>query len=44
LDAHTTSTSVITGKLPTNGETVYARLWTNFNGVWKFNDYTFTAK
>ncbi len=44
LDAHTTSTSVTTGNLPINGETIYARLWTNFNGVWKHNDYTFTAK
>ncbi len=44
LDAHTTSTSVTAGKLPTNGETIYARLWTNVNGVWTFTDSTFTAQ
>ena len=43
LDTHTTSTSVTAGSLPINGETIYVRLWTNFNGVWKYNDYTFTA-
>jgi hypothetical protein len=44
LDAHTTATTVTTGNLPVNGETIFARLWTNFNGVWKSNDYTFTAQ
>jgi hypothetical protein len=44
LDVHTTATSVTTGKLPTNDLPIYARLWTNFNGTWKYNDYTFTAK
>jgi hypothetical protein len=29
--------------LPTNGSTVYIRLWTNFSGTWQFNDYTYTA-
>jgi hypothetical protein len=43
LDAHTTNTTVTTGSLPINGETIYARLWTNFNGVWKYTDSTFTA-
>jgi sugar lactone lactonase YvrE len=42
LDAHTTATTVTAGKLPAG--TIYARLWTNFNGVWKYNDYSFTAK
>jgi hypothetical protein len=29
--------------LPTNGEKIYARLYTNFNGVQSHADYTFTA-
>jgi hypothetical protein len=29
--------------LPTNGETVYVRLYSLTGGVWLFNDYTFTA-
>jgi CSLREA domain-containing protein len=42
VDAHTTGSSVTSGKLPAG--TINARLWTNFNGVWKYNDYTFTAQ
>jgi hypothetical protein len=30
--------------MPTNAAKVYARLWSNFNGVWAHVDYTFTAK
>jgi len=44
LDVHTTATTVTDNKLPANGETIYARLWTNSNGVWAYHDYTFTAK
>jgi hypothetical protein len=29
--------------LPTDGRTVYARLYTDFSGVWTHSDYTFTA-
>jgi hypothetical protein len=29
--------------LPTNGETIYARLYTIVNGVTYYNDYTYTA-
>jgi hypothetical protein len=43
LNAHTTATSVTANNLPVNGETIYARLWTNCNGAWTYNDYTFTA-
>jgi subtilisin-like proprotein convertase family protein len=39
----TTATSVTFGGLPTNGETVYARLYATVNGVSKHYDYTFTA-
>jgi len=38
----TVTTYTFTG-LPTNGETIYVRLWTNYNGVWRSNDYQFTA-
>jgi len=29
--------------MPTNGETIYVRLYTNYNGTWVANDYTYTA-
>jgi hypothetical protein len=29
--------------LPTNGSTVYVRLWTQFGTTWQYNDYTYTA-
>jgi hypothetical protein len=41
---HITATSVTVNNLPTNGETIYARLYTNFNGVLEYYDYTFTAR
>ena len=37
------ATSVTVAKLPTNGETIYARLYTNFSGGQAHADYTFTA-
>jgi hypothetical protein len=40
----TTATSVTVNSLPTNGETIYARLWTSSGGVLSSVDYTFTAK
>ena len=43
LDAHTTATTITADYLPVNGQTVYARLYTSFNGVWKYTDSTFTA-
>jgi hypothetical protein len=39
----TTSTSVTFGGLPTNGQTIYARLWTAFGGVSVHTDYSYTA-
>jgi hypothetical protein len=38
-----TVTSLTVSGLPTNGETIYARLYTNFNGTLEYFDYTFTA-
>jgi hypothetical protein len=38
-----TVTSLAVSNLPTNGETVYVRLLTNFNGSWSYSDYTYTA-
>jgi hypothetical protein len=29
--------------LPTNGGTVYVRLWSLFNGAWRWTDYTYSA-
>ena len=29
--------------IPTNGSTVYVRLWTTFGGAWQLNDYTYKA-
>jgi hypothetical protein len=39
----TTATSVSFGGLPTNGETIYVRLWTELNGSSLQADYTYTA-
>jgi hypothetical protein len=40
---YTTATSAVVGGLPTNGSTIYVRLFTNFNGTLDYNDYTYTA-
>jgi serine protease len=37
------ATSVAFNRLPTNGETIYARLYSDFNGYWVHYDYTYTA-
>jgi hypothetical protein len=29
--------------LPTNGSTVYVRLWSLVGGVWQWNDYEYQA-
>jgi len=39
----TTATSATSGALPVNGETIYARLSTDFNGTLVHTDYTYTA-
>jgi hypothetical protein len=38
-----TASSLEVSSLPTNGETLYVRLLTNFNGSWAYSDYTYTA-
>ena len=43
-DSHQQSaTSATFSELPTNGETIYARVYTKYNGVLVYNDYTYTA-
>jgi hypothetical protein len=39
----TTATSVNVTDLPTNGETIYARLYSLIGGAWHALDYTYTA-
>jgi hypothetical protein len=39
----TTATSATASALPTNGETIHARLTTYYGGVQVYSDYTFTA-
>jgi hypothetical protein len=38
-----TGTSITVTNLPTNGSTVYVRLWTRFSSGWQYRDYTYTA-
>jgi hypothetical protein len=40
--SNTTLSRQVTG-LPTDGSTVYVRLYTRLAGLWQFNDYTYTA-
>jgi len=39
-----TATSATVNNLPTNGETIYARVYTRYSGVLVYNDYTYKAK
>ncbi len=38
-----TSLSDTVSNIPTNGSTVYVRLWTRLSSGWQYNDYTYTA-
>jgi hypothetical protein len=38
-----TSLSATVSMLPTNGSTVYVRLWSKLAAGWEYNDYTYTA-
>jgi hypothetical protein len=40
----TSATSVTVPRLPANGVTVYARLFSVINGKNQWNDYTYTAQ
>ena len=40
----TSTTSVTVNNLPVNGGTIYARVFTDYNGVHVYEDYTFTAQ
>ena len=39
----TTATSAMASGLPSNGEIIYGRLYTNYNGVVRYTDYTYIA-
>jgi sugar lactone lactonase YvrE len=41
---YTSHTSVNVTGLPVNGETIYARLYSSYNGAWTYLDYTYTAE
>jgi hypothetical protein len=41
-DRGTNLSGTVTG-LPTNGTTIYVRLWSLVGGAWQFYDYTYTA-
>jgi hypothetical protein len=36
------TSQTVTG-VPTNGNSIYVRLWTLFGGAWQYNDYTYKA-
>ncbi len=38
-----TSHAITVNGLPTDGRTLYVRLWSLIAGAWQFNDYTYTA-
>ena len=40
----TTKTSETVSSLPTNGETIHARLYYQVSGAWQYTDYTYTAQ
>ena len=39
----TNSTSAVVSGMPTNGSTVYARLYSMIDGAWQFQDFTYEA-
>jgi hypothetical protein len=38
----TATTETVSG-LPSNGKTIYARLYSYINGAWQYTSYTYTA-
>jgi uncharacterized repeat protein (TIGR01451 family) len=41
--SNTTARQATVSSLPTNGSTVYVRLWSLISGAWVYNDYTYKA-
>jgi hypothetical protein len=41
--ATTTATQVLVPGLPTGGVTIYARLWSKIQNVWRYTDYMYTG-
>jgi hypothetical protein len=39
---HIATTSASVAGLPENGKTIYARLWSEIDGIWQSTDYTYT--
>ena len=39
----TTATSATISGIPTDGRTLYVRLWSNLSGAWQARDYTYKA-
>ena len=39
-----TNLSVTVSGLPTNGSTIYVRVWSLINTGWYFNDYTYVTQ
>src|SRR5208283_6220164 len=39
----TGATSATVSDIPSNGQTVYVRLYSLINGAWQYNSYTYTA-
>jgi hypothetical protein len=38
------ATSKSVSGVPTNGSTIYVRLWTQISGNWTYNDYIYAAQ
>ena len=38
-----TNRSLAVSNLPTDGRTIYVRLWSQIGGGWQFNDYTYVT-
>ena len=42
-NVQTVGTSTLVAGIPTDGRTIYARLWTKYASTWEAVPYTFTA-
>jgi len=43
LPSETTALSATVSGLPTDGSTIYARMWSLISGAWQWTDYTYSA-